>query len=283
MWKFSTKPKILFFADSPTTENIAKQYQKYLSEYQIDIATDDWYDLLLKDNYDILYHTNLELLMWKIPNIEDFVKEQHQNGSKVVIYDDSQILTSPGFYKPFDNIFVGNVTVFETLKKTGLNVAFIPEGLDLTNLGPDIPFQKRSFKIASRKSDFLWQKMRQKWPQFEFVEIFDKHVSTEILHQIYNECQVFYGPIGFMEAAACGVIPVMRNRAGLENYKNIFVADSDESVLEIISSLKENPEATLFSQRVSKEMLTWDYRLLSSHWGKNIEDILLKKKAVNFT
>lgn len=283
MFGFSTKPKILFYVDSPTTQIIAEQYKKYLTDYQIDVAKDDWYDLLQRERYDIVCHTNLALLMWKIPDVTSFVDEQHKQGTKVIIYDCNQILTSPEFYNAFDKIFVSNVVVFETLRKTGLPVSLVPEGVDLTNLGPDIPFQKRSFKIASRKSDFLWQEMRQKWPELEFVEIFDKHICPQTLNQIYNECQVFYGSIGFMEAAACGVIPVMRNRNGLENFKNIFALETDESVLETILSLKENAEATLISQRVSKEMLAWDYRFLSHHWGKNVEEILLKKKAVNFT
>lgn len=282
LFNFSTKPKILFYADSPITHRIGEQHKKYLPEYEIDIASSDWQDVLYSRDYDVLCHTNLTLLIWKTRNFEDFVKEQQSRGTKVVLADRNQIYTAMDFYKVFDGVFVNDSSMYEVLKSQGLSTAFIPDGVDLSTFGPDVPFQKRSFKVATRKSDRTWQRLREKCPEIEFVELFDKTINAALLNEAYNACQVFYGSFGFMEAAACGLIPVMKRKSGLENFQNIFSFDDDDSLIEKILSLKDSQDTILFSQRVSKEMLAWDYCFLSHLWAESVQQILLKKKAVSF-
>jgi len=282
LFNFNVKPKILFYADSVTTERLAEQYKKYLTEYEIDIALDDWQNTLYAGDYDILCHTNLALLMWKTKNFEEFIKEQHRHGTKVVLFDRNQIFTSLELYQHFDGIFLNDISHHLKLKEFGLPSTFMPDGVDLNVFGPDVPFTSRSFKIVSRKSDFVWQELKEKFPKIDFVEVFDKQISTEKLNEIYNTCQVFYGTIGCLEAAACGVIPVMKRKNEFEKIKNIFMFDDDQSIIEKIIDLKNNKDTTLISQRASKEMLSWDYRFLSQHWAESIQQIMLKKKAVCF-
>lgn len=273
LFKYGKKPKILFFVDSLAKKIIAQQYQKYLTEFEIVINDNDWLSLIKIENFDILCHTNLALLSWKVGNLDQFIKQQHKYGTKVVLFDTNQIYTNVSDYEKFDAVFLNNQTL--NLK----NGYFIPEAVDLKIFGPDIPFEKRPLKIACRRSDFFWQKIKSNI-DIQFVEVFDKQMSQEALNDTYNKCRFFYGIIGCMEASACGVIPLIVSD---KIFPNILNFKDEIELIKKLTLLKDDPDTTLMSHKISKQMLLLDYRFLAQKWGESIEKIILKKKAVYFT
>lgn len=269
MFRFSTLPKVLFFADSAVSLRQAEQYQKHSPELSIDITQGDWLTELSVTQYDVFCHSNLPLMQWRV-DLDKFLEDQHKKNTKIILHDPPFLSID---YGKFDGVIL-------TTPNPGIKGAILaPTGVDLAVFGPDIRFEKRPFRIICRKSDEIWQSIR-KQPFAEFLELFDRDIDPVTLNDLYNTCQFIYGETGALEAAACGVIPLVKTQIPGFNF---LVFDDKEDLIQKIKDSKNNKDTRLLSHKVGKSLLSLDCKRLAPLWGEAVQKIIMKKKALYFT
>lgn len=273
MFTFSTKPKVLFFADSAISARLAEQYQAYSPELSVVITTGDWLAELSADHYDVFCHSNLPLMQWRV-DLDQFLDDQHKNNTKIVLHDPPLLSID---YSKFDGVIISDSARQGDF--VGAVTFLVPYGVNLDVFGPDIRFEKRKFRVICRKSDEIWQSIR-KQTVAEFVELFDRDIDPVLLNDVYNNCQFIYGETGAMEAAACGVIPLIKKQIPGFDF---LVFEDETDLIQKIKNSKNNKNTRLLSHKVSKSLLSLDSRRLAPLWGEAIQKIIMKKKALYFT
>jgi len=320
LFEYSIKPKVLYVADVPNWSFDIKghQYRKYLPQFEIDIgyARCDlapefgyWEDMMRQKKYDVIWH----LHGYNVPGYDRwfaFVADQNKKGTQFILTQNEVtplelIQNDLRRYAVFNALSVNNPWAFENFSKAGFsNIYTTFDGVDLHVFGPDMPIQKRKFKVffsssivrLDHKGYPIWQRVKELLAHrtdIEFVEIltdsFNNKRTPEEMNSLYNECQVFVclsisegGPCTLHEAAACGCVPIMTKVGYCDYFKNLFIIDRNaEACAEKILFLKDNPEILFnMSRGISKEILPWHDKFMSQHWGHFIQQSLLKKKGI---
>lgn len=322
--EFSKKPKILYVADVPNWSFHIKgnQYKKYLPQYDIDIGftTQElqadyknlyWQEMIANNHYDVIWQMHSHNIFGK-QDLINFVYQMNKKGTQVVLTQNEvtpveAIKADIQRYAAFNSLSVNNPWAYENFKSVGFDkVHKTYDGVDLHVFGPDIPVQKRKFKVLfcsskmrlEHKGYHIWQKTReilQNEEGIEFVELitdsFNNKRTPEEMNVIYNECQVYVclsisegGPCTLQEAAACGVVPIMTKVGYCDYFENLFVIPREAKVCaEKILYLKNNHEVLYkMSHGISKEILPWHDKLMSQHWGYFLQDAVMRNKGCSF-
>lgn len=331
LFEFSVKPKVLYVADLPYWKQDTKGqlYQKYLPEFDIDIGysrqntSPYWEDMLKEKHYDVICCNN-------IPNVsphqtakyvpvnfsprfnsyyEDllsFIREQNRAGTQVVLTQDEADRQDIRRYAAFNAIAVNNPRAYKDFIQAGFRGVYRTyDGIDLSVFGPDIPIQKRQFKVfftssvmhPEQKGTPIWEEVKlalQDEPDIAFEELITDSFVTktpEQLNELYNSCKIYVsfafsegGSCDLLRAAACGLVPIIFKTEYCDYFKNILLIDRTATLCaEKIRYLHENQDILeKMSQGISKEILPWDMRLMARHWGHFIQKVVMKKKAVQF-
>lgn len=321
LYDFSVKPRVLYVADVPnwSFDIKGRQYRRFLPQYEIDIGYAVkklpfeyeglyWRDLLEKNHYDVIWHLHSQNMAGS-EDLYRFVVEMNAKGTQVILTQNNvepleAIKHDLKRYAAFNAISVNNPWAYKIFKEAGFqNIYKTYDGVDLDVFGHDMPILYRDFKIFFSSSKMrldhkgypIWLKVKEMLsvdPEIQFEEVitdsFSNKRTPEEMNKIYNECQVFVclsisegGPCTLLEAAACGLVPVM-TKVGYSNYfKNSFIIErTAQACVDKILYLKDNTDVLInMSRGISKEILPWHDKLMSQHWGYFLQQAILKKKG----
>lgn len=322
LFEYSVKPKILYIADVPnwSFDIKGKQYRRYLQQFDIDIGyfkTDlhaeyqdrHWTEMIKHKKYDLIWHLHGDNF-FNYEKLRSFVQEQNKLGTQVILTQNEvtpyeEIMQKINVFSAYNAISANNPWVLENFNKAGFtNILKTYDGVDLNVFGHDVPIQKRDFKVffsssvmrLEHKGYHILEEIKQllsNRTDIEFVEViadsFDNKRTQEEMNYAYNECQVFLclsksegGPCTLLEAAACGLVPIMTEVGYCNYFKNLFVVERDAvAFAEKIIFLKDNPQTLIkMSRGISKEILSWDVKFMSQHWGHFAQQVLLRNKGL---
>lgn len=232
-----------------------------------------------------------------------FIREQNQAGTQLVLTQDEANRQDIRRYAAFNALAVNNPKTFDDFDRAGFGGIYRTyDGIALDVFGPDVPIQNRRFKVfftssviqPEEKGYPIWQEVRRilnDRKDIEFVELLTDSFSNktpEQMNELYNSCKIFVclslaenGAASLHEAAACGLVPITTKVGYSEYFKNLFIIDRDAmSCVEKIIYLNDHQDVLAkMSQGISKEVLPWDMRLMSQHWGYFIQQTVMRKKA----
>lgn len=329
--EFSVKPKVLYVADLPNEDQDIKgrMYSKYLSHFDMNIGysrqgvTPYWEDMLRDKKYDVVCCNNIPNTSRNQPakfvplnlgarfntHYEEmlaFIREQNALGTQVVLTQDKADRQDIRRYAAFNALAANNPATHADFERAGFqNVYKTYDGVDLNVFGPDIPIQKRRFKIfftssvvqPEHKGHTIWQEVKDILSSrldIEFVEQLGDSFTNktpEQMNELYNSCKLYVclsqsenGSCDLLHALACGVVPITTKVGYADQFENLFIIDRRAmACVQKILYLSDHPdELTKMSQGISKEALKWDMKYMARHWGHFIQQAVLKKKAIRF-
>lgn len=235
-----------------------------------------------------------------------FIREQNKLGTQVVLTQDHADRQDIRRYAAFNALAANNPTTFASFERGGFQGVYKTyDGIDLNVFGPDVPILKRRFKVfftssvvqPEHKGHAIWQEVKDilsSRKDIEFVEHLSDSFTNktpEQMNDLYNSCKVFVclsiSENGFCDlhhAAACGVVPITTKVGYAEHFKNLFIIDRRAmACVEKILYLNDHQDLLAkMSHGINKEVLPWDMKLMSRHWGHFIQQTVLKKKAIRF-
>ncbi len=318
---FNPKPKILYVADTPnwSFDRKGRDYRKYLPELEIDIgfandivkttgrAESHYRHMESQKHYDVIWHLH-EFFISDEAELKKYVKHHNARGTKVILtinqlYNLQDIENRRGRFSAYNAISANSPYCYFKLMEAGLSPHFTPDGYPGETFGPDIPVEKRPFKVMfvssklwmEHKGFDIWLRVRDRLEPIGvgFIEVlvdsYNNPFTFEQMNDLYNQAQIFVcmsrsegGPCTLQESAGCGVVPICTKVGYTEYLKNIFIVNRDaDSFIEKILYLKANPDVVKsMSRGVIREAYHWQSRLTARKWGHFVESELVKNKGL---